>query len=164
MLALPYHQVPEALQRVRDSGAHPSTKGVFEMMVYTGARQGEVRGALCEEIDFDQATLTVPPDRTKSGRPFRIPLSKPVLAILRQAWERTGGVGWLFPAATGRPISNTTLRKLLKSLGVASLPHGFRSSMRTYMAEHGISDEVAELALGHTHKKVPSGIDLLGRG
>ena len=29
------------------------------------------------------------------------------------------------------------------------------------MAEHGVPDEVAELALGHTHKKVPPGIDLL---
>ena len=46
MRALPFQQVAEGLQRVRDSGAYWSTKAVCEFMVYTGTRQGAVRGAL----------------------------------------------------------------------------------------------------------------------
>ncbi|MDE0232064.1 MAG: tyrosine-type recombinase/integrase [bacterium] len=159
--ALPYQQVAEALQRVRESGAHWSTKAVCEMMALTGARQNEVRGARWEEIDLDTATWTVPAHRAKESRTHRIPLSEPALAVLEDAWERTGGVGLVFPSAAGQSISNATVRKLLKTLWIPCRPHGFRASYRTFMHENGVPDEVAELALGHTHKGVPSGIDLL---
>jgi integrase len=161
MQSLPYSQVGEALQRVFDSGAHWSTKGVCLLMALTGTRQKEVRSALWEEIDLDQALWRIPATRTKEGRPHNVPLSRPVLDVLADSWVRTGGVGLVFPAATGRPISPGTLRKLLKSLGVLCVPHGFRASYRTWMSEHGVPEEVSELAIGHTHKNVPPGIDLL---
>ena len=69
----------------------------------------------------------------------------------------------MFPSRRGQPISNATLRKLLIALGVPCVPHGFRASVGTWMAEHGVPDEVAELSLGHTHKSVPPGIDLLAQ-
>ena len=161
MPALHHRQMREALQRVRDSGAHWATKAVFLLMTLTGTRQGEVRGARWEEIDRDRALWKIPANRTKEGRPHNVALSGPVLAVLADAWERTGGVGLVFPSATGQPISPATLRKLLRALGVDCTPHGLRATYRTWMAEHGVPDEVAELALGHTHKKVPPGIDLL---
>ena len=161
MPALAYQQVNEALQRVQESDAHSSTKGVCRMMVFTGTRQSEARGVLWDEIDRDDGLWRIPGRRTKSRRPHVVPLSGPVLAVLDDAWERTGGVGLVFPSATGRPISPATLGKLLKSLGLSCVPHGLRSSYRTYMSEHGIPDKVAELALGHTHPSVPAGIDLL---
>ena len=156
-----YQQMPEVLQRVRESDAHPSTKGVCELMVFTGTRQSEARGVRWDEINRNEALLCLPSRRTKTRQPLVIPLSGPVLAVLDDAWERTGGVGLVFPSATGRPISPATLGKLLKSLGLSFVPHGLRSSYRTYMSEHGIPDKVAELALGHTHPSVPAGIDLL---
>ena len=161
MRALHYREMREALQRVRDSGAHWATKAVFLLMAFTGTRQGEVRYALWDEINRDRALWQIPANRTKELRPHNVPLSGPVLAVLADAWERTGGVGLVCPSATGRPISPATLRKLLRALGVACTPHGLRATYRTWMAEHGVPDEVAELALGHTHKNVPPGIDLL---
>ncbi len=161
MQSVPYDQVAEALQKVENSGAHWSTKAVFKMMAYTGARQEEIRGARWEEIDLDNAIHSVPADRTKSGRRHRIPLSGPALAVLNDARERTGGIGLVFPSRTGRPISNGTLRKLLKAYKVACVPHGLRSSFRTWAAEHSIDDKVAELALGHTVPGIGAGIDLL---
>ena len=71
---------------------------------------------------IDRALLRIPADRTKEGRPHNVPLSGPVLAVLADAWERTGGVGLVFPSATGRPISPATLRKLLRALGVGLAP------------------------------------------
>ena len=107
------------------------------MMVFTGTRQSEARGVLWDEIDRDDGLWRIPGRRTKSRRPHVVPLSGPVLAVLDDAWERTGGVGLVFPSATGRPISPATLGKLLKSLGLSCVPHGLRSSYRTYMSEHG---------------------------
>ena len=163
MPALPYQQVAEALQRVRGSGAHWSTKGVCLTMGYAGTRQSEARGARWEEINRDEARWCIPGSRTKSGRSIIVPLSGPVLAVFDDAWERTSGVGLVFPSATGRPISPATLGKLLKSLGLSCTPHGFRASYRTFMSEHGIPDKVAELSLGHTYPSVPAGIDLLAQ-
>ena len=60
-------------------------------------------------IDRDRALWRIPAGRTKEGRPHNVPLSGPALAVLADAWERTGGVGLVFPAATGRAISPATL-------------------------------------------------------
>ena len=156
-----YDQVAEVLRQIDASGAHWSTKAVCHMMARTGARQKEIRGALWEEIDWDNATLNVPGNRTKSGRPHTIPLSGSDLALLDDAYQRTGGVGLVFPSRTGRPISNATLSKLFRAHHLFLVPHGFRSSRRTWEAEHGIADRVAALALGHTHKSIRPGVDLL---
>ncbi len=37
----------------------------------------------------------------------------------------------------------------MRNAGVDAVPHGFRTSLQTYLAEHGYSREVAERALGH---------------
>ena len=42
--ALPYAQVPGAVEKVRESAAGRSTKLAFEFLVLTAARSGEVRG------------------------------------------------------------------------------------------------------------------------
>ena len=159
--SVPCDQVAEVLRQIDASGAHWSTKAVCHMMAHTGARQKEIRGARWEAIDWDNATLNVPGDRTKSGKPQIIPLSGPVLALFDDAYQRTGGVGLVFPSRTGRPISDGTLSKLFRAHHLVLVPYGFRSSRRTWEAEHGVPDRVAELALGHTHKSVRPGVDLL---
>ena len=69
--ALPYADVPAALQRVRESTSHPAMKLAFEFMVLTAARAGEVRGAEWSEIDLEAATWTVPAVRMKARRELR---------------------------------------------------------------------------------------------
>ena len=49
------------------------------------------------------------------------------------------------------PLSNTTLWRLIKELGIAAVPHGFRSSFRDWAAERTSTPrEVVEAALAHT--------------
>lgn len=56
----------------------------------------------------------------------------------------------LFPTATGRKMSDSTLSKLLRELGVGTVPHGFRSTFRDWCGEMtNAPREVAEAALGH---------------
>ena len=139
-----------------------NSASVGEDLSLPGISTGEARYARWDEIDLDQAVFTVPANRTKkSGRPQRIPLNGPALVVLDDAWERTGGVGLVFPSATGQPISLSTVCKLLRTETMNSFPHEFRTGWRTWAVEQGVPDEVAELALGHTHKKVLPGIDLL---
>ena len=57
----------------------------------------------------------------------------------------------LFRSPRGKPLSDMTLSKLIKELGIAAVPHGFRSSFRDWAAERtNTSREVVEAALAHT--------------
>ena len=57
----------------------------------------------------------------------------------------------VFRSLRGKPLSNTTLSKLIKELDLAAVPHGFRSSFRDWAAEQtNTPREVVEAALAHT--------------
>ena len=51
--ALPYSDVRNALQRVRESAAAPVTRLSFQFLVFTVARAGEVRMATWQEMELD---------------------------------------------------------------------------------------------------------------
>lgn len=148
--ALPHHQVGDALAAVRDSDAWAATKLAFEYLVLTATRSGEVRGARWDEIDLESETWTVPGDRTKTGKPHRVPLSNRALDVLADATAIVDESGLLFPSPTGRHLSDATMSKLLKEHNIGAVPHGFRSSFRSWCADTGVPREVAEAALGHT--------------
>ena len=64
---------------------------------------------------------------------------------------RADGTGLVFSSLRGRPLSDMTLSKLTKELGIAAVPHGFRSSFRDWAAEQtNTPREVVEAALAHT--------------
>ena len=148
--ALPYDRVSDALVRVRASAAYPTTKLAFEFLVLIACRSGEVRGARWEEIDLDAAVWTVPGERTKTSRPHRVPLSGRALDLLREAADLRDDTGLVFPSARGLAMSDMTLSKLTRELGIDAVPHGFRTSFRMWAAERtNIPPEVAEFALAH---------------
>ena len=148
--AIPHSEVPAAIAAVRASGAWWATKAAFEFLVLTAARSGEVRGALWTEIDLDTATWTIPASRMKSSIAHRVPLSTAALAILEEASSRRETSGLVFPSATGKPMSDGTIGKLLRELSINAVPHGFRTSFRTWCSDTGIPRELAERALAHT--------------
>ena len=61
-----------------------------------------------------------------------MPLSGRAFAILHDVRRRSDGTGLVFRSPRGKPLSNMTLSKLIKELGIAAVPHGFRSSFRSY--------------------------------
>ena len=148
--ALPFAEVPAAIETIRQSRAWLATKLAFEFLVLTACRSGEVRLADWSEIDRDTAVWTIPASRMKSGREHRIPLSGAALAVLDAARELSDGTGLVFPSANGRTQSDSTISKLLRENGIAAVPHGFRSSFRDWCAEANIDRQTAEAALSHT--------------
>ena len=147
--ALPYREVAAALERVRRSNAHPSTKLGFEFLVLTAARSGEVRLMTWDEVDLDGGLWTVPASRMKAGREHRVPLSMRAGEVLADAGELREN-DLVFPSATGRRMSDNALSKLLRDLGIDAVPHGFRSSFRDWCGESGKPRELVEAALAHT--------------
>lgn len=146
--ALPYAEVPDAARLVRESKAWLGTKLAFEFLILTACRSGEVRGARWDEIDGD--TWTIPADRMKAKAEHRVPLSARCLELLDAAKElRTGDL--VFPSPRGKQLSDATMGKLMRELGLDAVPHGFRSSFRDWAAETTDTPHaVMEAALAHT--------------
>ncbi len=151
--ALPHGEVAGAIEAVRQSGATGAVKLAFEFLVLTAARSGEVRLATWDEIDLEGDVWTVPATRMKAKRDHRVPLSARAVTILAEAQGRSNETRWVFPNPRGKPLSDMTLSKLVKELGIQAVPHGFRSSFRDWAAEcTDAPHAVMEAALAHVVK------------
>ena len=152
--ALPYREVPAALELVEASHSSISAMLCLRFTVLTAARSGEARGAVWSEIDTNQALWAVTAERMKGGLEHRAPLSVAALEVLSKARELHDGSDLVFPSPTrqGQPLSDMTLTKILRTTGLAerATVHGFRSAFRDWGSETGAgSDRVLELALAH---------------
>ena len=148
--SVPHTEVASALETVRESRALPPVKLAFEFLVLTAARSGEVRGAEWGEVDLTADEWTVPATRMKMQRAQRVPLCSRSAQVLQAARTIGGGSRLVFPGARGTRIDDEMLSKLLRDLGVAGVPHGFRSSFRDWAAEETDHPrEVVEATLAH---------------
>ena len=150
--ALHHGDVGAALEVIRASNAWPSTVLVFEFLTLTAARSGEARLTRWAEIDFGTATWTIPAERMKAGVEHRVPLSNAALDVLSRAQAYHDTSGLVFPSPRGRPLSDSTISKLVRENSIACVPHGMRSSFRDWCGEAGVGRELAESALAHVVK------------
>jgi integrase len=121
--------------------------------ILTAARSGEVRNATWEQVDLDARTWTRPADIMKMRVAHVIPLSDAAITLLDRAKPLSGGKGFVFPGKHGKPLSDMTLTKALRTAGQAEITvHGFRSSFRDWAAEMmpTVPAMVAEMALAHS--------------
>ena len=150
MRALPHAEVAGAIEAARTSAATLTTKLAFEFLVLTACRSCEVRLASWDDINLETAEWTIPGERMKAQRPHRVPLSGRAMEILEEARTLGGGGGLVFPSSEGRAFADSTLPTLLRGLGIAAVPHGFRSSFRDWAAEcTDTPHAVMEAALAH---------------
>ena len=148
--ALPFAEVGAAVQKVRSTDAWPATKLAFEYMTFTATRSGETRLATWDEVDLDAGAWTIPATRMKTGLEHRVPLSLQAVDLLRQARDWGDGTGLIFPSVRGKPLTDSTVSKLLRENNVGCVPHGMRSSFRDWAAEcSDVPREIAEHALAH---------------
>lgn len=87
----------------------------------------------------------------KAKRAHRVPLSETAIEILTEARGLGDGSGLVFAGTKAeKPLSDMTLSKLLKELGIDAVPHGFRTSFKVWAQERtNFSREVSEMALAH---------------
>ena len=133
-LALPYSEVPAALDKVARSQASEASKLCLRFLVLTAVRSGEARGVRWGEIDVDCATWTIPAERMKANGEHRVPLSRQALDVLGEAKSLDDSSGLVFPSPLrqGEPLSWQALLKLLRTYDLDSTVHGFRSAFKTW--------------------------------
>jgi integrase len=123
-------------------------RGYFRVVLLTGARRNEVRGMAWSELDLDACLWRLPAERNKSGRPFEIPLSAPAVATLR-ALPRIGPM--VFALDGKRPMTvHQLIERVRREAGLLDVRmHDLRRTLRTGLAELGVTFEVAERVLNH---------------
>ena len=120
--------------------------------IATAARSSEVRFATRDEIDIKAKIWTIPAARMKMQREHVIPLSEFAISIMKRADTLSGNRTrqLLFPSKSGRPISDMTMTKVLRDMGVDATVHGFRSTFKDWASEVNIwPDAASEAALAH---------------
>jgi len=153
--ALPYVEMPAFMADLR--GREATAARALEFTILTSGRSGEVLGAIWGEIDLNGGVWTVPAVRMKGGREHRVPLSTPVVELLRglhaaRDVKTAKPSDPVFPSAKGgKPLSSMAMAMLLRRMGSAVTAHGFRSAFRDWASETtGFPHEVCEMALAHT--------------
>jgi integrase len=165
--SLPFAQVPAFMAELIALGTTESRALAFTIL--TAARTEEVLGSPWAEIgavvdnegEAPQPTWIVEPGRMKAEREHRIPLTPEMLKLLG---PRRADDAFLFPGYLKRenPLRDEAMRQTVSVLqgdgeprwvdgrGRKIVPHGFRSSFRTWVNEKTDYDgALGEFALSH---------------
>ena len=147
--AMAWRDVPEFYTSLNDGSV---THLALRLLILSGVRSAPLRHLREEQIKG--SIWTIPADRLKGRKgqtqDFDVPLSAEALAVIEQARRLARG-GWLFPNISGGGvISDMTLSMYMRRAGLEARPHGFRTSLRTWLAEcTNAPHEVAETVLQH---------------
>ncbi|MBU3922021.1 site-specific integrase [Hyphomonas sp.] len=142
---------------------------MFELLILTGQRRGEVAGAVWSEIDLQERAWTLPKERVKNSRSHHVPLSRRAHEIVSTLSSK-GKSNFLFPADRGgigtasgftrikRRLDALMLEHLRKSSQLAELPnwtiHDLRRTAATGMAREGVPPHVVEAVLNHSSGRI----------
>ncbi|WP_323636983.1 tyrosine-type recombinase/integrase [Pectobacterium polaris] len=131
------------------------------LMIITGVRTGELRGALWSEIDTDKALWEISAERMKMRRPHIVPLSVQALEIIEKIRAMTGNFPLLFPGRNdpSKTMSEASINQVFKRIGYTGrvTGHGFRHTMSTVLHEQGYNTAWIETQLAHVDKNAIRG-------
>lgn len=148
--SMPWQEVPAFYASL----AEPTiTHLALRLVILTGLRSKAVRHLHLDQIDGDVWTVPAQYMKARKGKAtdFRVPLSNEALRMIEAAMahERRG---FLFPAMRGNGvISDMSMSQYMKRRGLEARPHGFRATLRTWLAE-AVKDaphEVCETMIAH---------------
>ena len=146
--ALAWSAVPDFYNSLEE----PTTVHLaLKLLILTGVRSFAVRHACVEQ--FQDKTWTIPAQNMKGQlhqvSDFRVPLSDEAVSVIESA-KQFAKDGFLFPGVRKGVISDASMSRLMERRDMPERPHGFRSSLRTWLAEcTNASEEVAETVLAH---------------
>jgi integrase len=146
--AIPWRDVPAFYRSLQDITV---TNLALRLIILTGARSLPIRMLRVEHIRDD---VWVIPGVLMKGRKgatsdFRIPLSSEAMKVISLAMPFARN-GLLFAAPRGGPISDATMARLMERREMDARPHGFRTSLRMWLAEEtDAPHEIAEMMLSH---------------
>jgi integrase len=143
--ALPYAEIGSFMAALRAQDGVGDR--ALEFLILTATRSSETLDARWSEISLPERMWVIPPVRTKGGKEHRVPLSDAAMAIV-EAVRRSRSSDRVFSGVRGA-LGSQALAQALHRIRRDITVHGFRSSFRSWAADHRVPHEIAEMALGH---------------
>ena len=138
------------LRRVELVGINPKAIAITRLLVFTGARRGEIERLRWSEVDLTRSKLRL--EDSKTGQKT-IPLNGAALAVLTTLREASSGKGFVFPAAKGEGHYVGTPRiwsGLRKRIGLSNVRlHDLRHSFASVGVTGGTPLMIVGALLGH---------------
>ncbi len=140
-----------ALRRAEIEGENPSALAILKLLVFTGARKGEIEQLTWHEVDFSTGYLNLIDSKTGQKA---IPLNTGAMQVLRNQC-RIEGNKYVFPAYRGDGHYEGTPKvwqrlRLLTNLANVRL-HDLRHSFASVAVSNGASLPIIGALLGHAH-------------
>jgi integrase len=135
-----------------DSLSEPTiTNLALRLLILTGVRSKPLRFLRLDQVNDEIWTIEGELMKGRKGKTadFRVPLSSEACRVIEMA-KPFARDGFLFPSVRKGVISDATMSRMMERRKLEERPHGFRTSLRTWLAE--VTDaphEVAETMLGH---------------
>jgi integrase len=134
---------------------------LLRFLLLVPLRRNEASGLRWSEVDFDQGRIRIAADRMKAREAHELPLSPPVLAILR-ARKVTAVNDLVFPSSDGSPFTNwdRSISRIRKAIGEdkndpnsRTTIHDTRRAFVSHLAGR-FDVDLLDQCLGHTRRGV----------
>ncbi|QJT79277.1 integrase arm-type DNA-binding domain-containing protein [Kosakonia sp. MUSA4] len=149
-------EIPDFLKALEGYSGSKIVQIATKLLMITGVRTIELRAALWQEFDMDNALWEIPAKRMKMRRPHFVPLSPQALNLLNELKIMTGNYRYVFPGRNdpNKPMSEASINQLIKRIGYSGkvTGHGFRHMLSTILHENGYESIWIELQLAHVDK------------
>jgi integrase len=122
----------------------PIVRGVFRLILLSAQRRNEVARMRWVDLDRREGWWNIPAELTKTKRPYRVPITPAMLAIINEMERLSPDPVWVFPRVGGggpAPETNLTrpFRKLIVGAGLAHfMPHDLLHTVTSHMTAMGI--------------------------
>ncbi|EOZ2168698.1 tyrosine-type recombinase/integrase [Klebsiella quasipneumoniae] len=158
---LTVEELPDFFKALAGYTGSPLVVLAARLLILTGVRTGELRGAFWNEFDLEKAVWEIPAERMKMKRPHLVPLSTQALEIVQQLKGMTGQYPLIFPGRNDprKTMSEASINQVFKRIGYTGkvTGHGFRHTMSTILHEEGFNTAWIETQLAHVDKNAIRG-------
>jgi integrase len=136
-------------------------RSYVRILMLTGCRREEARAMQWTELDLEGRLWSLPSQRTKAVRPHEIPLSEAAAEIV-SSLPRRGP--FVFTIDGKRPMTVHQIKaRLDRESGIKGWRlHDLRRTLRSSLAELGVSYEIAERVIGHAMPQLERTYNVFG--
>lgn len=158
---LTVEELPDFFKALSGYTGSPLIVLAARLLILTGVRTGELRGAFWSEFDLEKAVWEIPTERMKMKRPHLVLLSTQALEIVQQLKVMSGQYPLVFPGRNDprKTMSEASINQVFKRIGYTGkvTGHGFRHTMSTILHEEGFNTAWIETQLAHVDKNAIRG-------
>ncbi|MEP6827364.1 MAG: site-specific integrase [Aestuariivirga sp.] len=141
----------EALRQAESENENPSALAILKLLIFTGARKGEIEQLTWQEVDFASGYLKLADSKTGQKA---IPLNAGALQILHDQ-QRIESNDHVFPAYRGNGFyegAPKVWKRIRMQAGLADVRlHDLRHSFAIIAVSGGASLPIIGALLGHAH-------------